>query len=105
MKKNTILVPTDFSEVADHALEHAIHVAKTFNNDIALLHVTDGLVQKGGDRAIFGGFWAAKDDPSTQLLDIQQLRRGFTSSALLSAEISKADFIFSNNFFSVTKGN
>jgi hypothetical protein len=66
---------------------------------LALLHVTDGLVQKGGDRAIFGGFWAAKDDPSTQLLDIQQLRRGFTSSTLLSAEISKADFIFSNNFF------
>ncbi|MBI3232901.1 MAG: universal stress protein, partial [Bacteroidetes bacterium] len=51
MKKNIILVPTDFSEVADHALEHAIQVAKTFNNDIAILHVTDegmlgGLFQK-----------------------------------------------------------
>lgn len=41
MKKNTILVPTDFSEVADHALQHAIHVAKTFSNDIAVLHITD----------------------------------------------------------------
>lgn len=52
MKKNTILVPTDFSEVASHALDHAIHVAKTFNNDIAIIHVTEesllgGLFAKG----------------------------------------------------------
>ncbi|MSQ79584.1 MAG: universal stress protein [Flavobacteriaceae bacterium] len=41
MSKNTILVPTDFSEVANHALEHAIQVAKTFDNNIAILHVTE----------------------------------------------------------------
>jgi nucleotide-binding universal stress UspA family protein len=47
MKKNIILVPTDFSEVADHALDHAIQVAKTFNNDIAILHITDDGVLGG----------------------------------------------------------
>lgn len=38
---NTILVPVDFSEIADFALRHAINVAKHFKNNIALLHVMD----------------------------------------------------------------
>ncbi len=36
-----MLVPTDFSEVADLALEHAIMIAKTFDNDIALMAIYD----------------------------------------------------------------
>jgi len=36
-----MLVPTDFSEVADLALEHAIMIAKNFDNDIALLAIYD----------------------------------------------------------------
>ncbi len=48
MKKNTILVPHDFSEIATHALSHAIQVATTFNNDVALLHVVE--------EAMFTGF-------------------------------------------------
>ena len=40
-KKKMMLVPTDFSEVADLALEHAIMIAKTFDNDIALLAIYD----------------------------------------------------------------
>lgn len=39
--KNTILVPVDFSVIAGHAVQHAVSVAKHFNNDIALLHVMD----------------------------------------------------------------
>lgn len=38
-KKNTILVPTDFSEVANNALDHAIQVAKVFGNDVCILHI------------------------------------------------------------------
>jgi nucleotide-binding universal stress UspA family protein len=38
-QKNTMLVPVDFSEIAMNALDHAIQVAKHFNNDLALLHV------------------------------------------------------------------
>lgn len=40
-KVNTILVPTDFSDVASNALDHAIAVATTFKNNIALLHVME----------------------------------------------------------------
>jgi nucleotide-binding universal stress UspA family protein len=40
-KKNTILVPVDFSDIAANALTHAIQVAKHFNNDLALLHVVE----------------------------------------------------------------
>lgn len=40
-KKNTILVPFDFSEIATYALNHAIQIAKHFDNNIALLHVVE----------------------------------------------------------------
>jgi nucleotide-binding universal stress UspA family protein len=40
-KKNTILVPVDFSDIAANALNHAIQVAKHFNNNLALLHVVE----------------------------------------------------------------
>ncbi len=38
-KKNIILVPTDFSEVCDNALNHACDLAKHFNFEIYVLHV------------------------------------------------------------------
>jgi hypothetical protein len=66
---------------------------------IGLLHVHLGIAQKGGDHAIVGGFWEAKDDPSTQMIDIEQLRQAFVDSPMLKAELQNADFIFSNNFF------
>jgi nucleotide-binding universal stress UspA family protein len=40
-KKNVMLVPTDFSDVATNALGHAISIAKTFDNEIALLYIND----------------------------------------------------------------
>lgn len=66
---------------------------------IGLLHVHLGIAQKGGDAAIAGGFWEAKDDPSTQMIDIVQLRQAFVDSPALKAELQKADFVFSNSFF------
>jgi hypothetical protein len=66
---------------------------------IGLLHVHLGIAQKGGDAAIAGGFWEAKDDPSTQMIDIEQLRQAFIDSPMLKAELAKSDFVFSNNFF------
>ncbi len=68
----------------------------------ALAHVTFGIVQKGGDRAILGGIWEANGnppDPSTQLLDLGQLRQKFHRDPALRAAFDRADFIFSNNFF------
>ena len=40
-KKNTILVPVDFSDISNHALNNAIKVAMQFKNNIALLHVVE----------------------------------------------------------------
>ncbi len=37
--KNTILVPYDFTEVADNAVQHAILVGKKIDADILLLHI------------------------------------------------------------------
>ena len=66
---------------------------------VALSHVANGIFQKGGDGAIAGGFWEAKDDPSTQLVDVKQIRQAFINSPSLKAELAKSQYIFSNNFF------
>lgn len=39
MKRDTILVPVDFTPVADCALDHALEIAKLFDHKIYLLHV------------------------------------------------------------------
>lgn len=39
MEREIILVPTDFTPVADCAIDHAIEIAKLFNHKICLLHV------------------------------------------------------------------
>ena len=38
-KKNIILVPTDFSEVCDNAVNHGCDLAKHFEFDVYVLHV------------------------------------------------------------------
>jgi nucleotide-binding universal stress UspA family protein len=39
VERDTILVPTDFTPVADSAIDHAIEIAKLFNHKICLLHI------------------------------------------------------------------
>jgi nucleotide-binding universal stress UspA family protein len=46
-QKNTILIPVDFSDIAMHALDHAINVAKHFNNNLALLYVIEEGILSG----------------------------------------------------------
>jgi nucleotide-binding universal stress UspA family protein len=50
MEKDILLVPWDFTEVAEFALEHAIKVAKRLNNQIKLIHVVKTL--KKGEEAL-----------------------------------------------------
>jgi len=40
-KKRTILVPTDFTKVADCAMNHAMKLAERTGGDVCLLHVVD----------------------------------------------------------------
>jgi len=42
----TILVPTDFSESSDRALEKAVDIAEKYNAKVILLHVIDEKVQQ-----------------------------------------------------------
>jgi 4-amino-4-deoxy-L-arabinose transferase-like glycosyltransferase len=66
---------------------------------IGLLHVTAGILQKPSNHTLFGGFWPAPADTSTQLIDIQQLRRGFTDSPGLNSALQNASFVFTNPYF------
>lgn len=66
---------------------------------LALLHITTGTLQKPSQYALIGGFWSPKDDPSTQLIDIQQLRGGFVESPILSTALQKSSFIFTNRYY------
>ena len=48
MEKDILLVPWDFTEVAESALQHAIKIANKLNNHIILIHVVKSLT-KGGE--------------------------------------------------------
>lgn len=39
--KKTILVPTDFTDVADYALQHAVRVSSVVREEVTLLHIVD----------------------------------------------------------------
>ncbi|MCC6818377.1 MAG: universal stress protein [Bacteroidia bacterium] len=47
---NNILVPTDFSEVANNALGHALKIADVYDNEITLINIQD----EGGIFGMFG---------------------------------------------------
>lgn len=66
---------------------------------LALLHVATGTLQSGSQYALLGGFVPPKDDPSTELIDIQQLRRGFAESPVLSTALRNSSFVFSNGYY------
>ena len=38
-KKNLILIPTDFSEACDNAIDHGVEIAKTYDAEVCILHV------------------------------------------------------------------
>jgi hypothetical protein len=61
--------------------------------------VTTGTLQKPSQYALLGGFLPPKNDPSTELIDIEQLRRGFAESPVLSAALQNSSFIFSNGYY------
>ncbi len=66
---------------------------------VALLHVTIGALQKPGRYALFGGWVAPSNDASVQLINIQQLRRGFADTPSLMAAMQATDFLFTNDLY------
>jgi len=66
---------------------------------IALSHLTLGTLQKPSAYAVLGGLIPATVDGSVQLVDIQQVRRGFEESATLTSALKQADFVFADDIF------
>ncbi len=66
---------------------------------LILLHITTGTCQKNSQYALFNGFVSAKDDPSIELIDIEQLRRGFSQSPVLLEALNNSKFIFTNQYY------
>ncbi|MDZ4857520.1 MAG: universal stress protein, partial [Candidatus Hydrogenedentes bacterium] len=61
-RNSSILVPTDFSEQADHARTYALALAKQFNGTLHFVHVVDATMLAGvrGDDMSLGGAGAVE---------------------------------------------
>jgi 4-amino-4-deoxy-L-arabinose transferase-like glycosyltransferase len=66
---------------------------------VVLSHVTVGTLQQPGRYALLGGILPPSQDASVQLLDIQQLRRGFQTSPALRDALETTEFLFTNDLF------
>jgi len=65
----------------------------------ALAHMTLGTLQKPSRYALFGGFLAPEQDPSTALIDTQQLTQIFTDSNDFQSAIATTDFVITQEFW------
>jgi hypothetical protein len=65
---------------------------------IALGHVSFGIAQKPSQNTVFGGLVPIALDPSTQLLDVVQLRQNFRKQPEMVKALRQSDFVFSNRY-------
>jgi 4-amino-4-deoxy-L-arabinose transferase-like glycosyltransferase len=65
---------------------------------IALAHVTIGSLQAPGKTSILKLFPIATD-PSTQLVDIHQLRHGIVNNSTINTALKNTDFVFTNRYY------
>ena len=65
---------------------------------LALLHVTTGIFQKPSQAALLGVV-SPQNDPSTELIDVGQLRRGFADSPVLREALEDSRFVFTNAYY------
>lgn len=64
-----------------------------------LAHVTLGTLQKPSQYALFGGFLTPEQDPSTALIDTQQLKKILTHADDFQAAIATTDFVLTQEFW------
>jgi hypothetical protein len=65
---------------------------------IGLVHIADGKFKIPSKSAITGVL-PISQDKSTQLIDIEQLRQGFSRNPQLDLALKKADFVFTNRYY------
>ena len=66
---------------------------------VLLLHLTTGLLQKPNQYPLFNGLISPHHDPSTELIDIVQLRQSLTSSPIFREALADSEFIFTNAYY------
>lgn len=66
---------------------------------VILLHFQLGLLQKPNQNIFFNGIIAPQNDPSTELIDIVQLRQLLAQSPEFNQALTQADFIFTNQYY------
>lgn len=66
---------------------------------IALSHITLGTLQTGSSQAIFGGLISIEADPSTELIDIVQLRSELKESADAMTLLNATDFVITPEYW------
>ncbi len=64
-----------------------------------LTHITLGTLQKSGDRALFGGIIPIEADPSTELIDVMQLRSRFEQSEEFTSAINTTSFVITSKYW------
>lgn len=65
---------------------------------LILLHINSGIFQKPSHYQLLPQVIPVQNDPSRELVDIQQLRQKFVNSPLLSEALAKAQFVFTNGY-------
>lgn len=64
-----------------------------------LLHIHTGMLLKTGHNPLGSGWLTPDQDPASELLDIDQLRRGVERSPTLKRALEQADFVFTNAYY------
>ena len=47
-----IVVPWDFTHVAEHALAHAVKISRMIGNEVCLLHIIDAKIKPADESAV-----------------------------------------------------
>lgn len=66
---------------------------------LLLLHLNTGAFFSSSHNAIVGGFLTPETDPTTELIDVEELRKQVTESPLLLNYLKQSDFLFTNAYY------
>ncbi|MBR8831424.1 MAG: hypothetical protein N5P05_000909 [Chroococcopsis gigantea SAG 12.99] len=63
---------------------------------ITLAHLNLGIFQKPGQYSILGGVISPRQDPSNEVVDIEQLKRAFQDNPVLATALNNSQFMFTH---------
>lgn len=66
---------------------------------LLLLHTTTGTFYKSSQYSPLGNFFTSQNDPTKELIDIEQLRKVFSQSSELMNALDETTFIFTNAYY------